>query len=156
MADGDKKLRRRAMAALGELLFFVASQQRNAAQARLIHPMQLGLITCQWLAKYAAPSSLLHQEGSKATRRLTCLMCEQHMGQSCCSRLLHFLDCQKGHRCCLFHSVSSTERTGGDGQARVWHVGGATINRICGMLSEQSDEITQVPEQRLCRDTVQA
>ena len=34
VADGDKKLRRRAMAALGELLFYVATQQRNAAQAR--------------------------------------------------------------------------------------------------------------------------
>ena len=39
VADGDKKLRRRAMAALGELLFFVASQQRNAAQARVVIPI---------------------------------------------------------------------------------------------------------------------
>ena len=29
-------------------------------------------------------------------------------------------------------------------QARVWHVGSATISRICGMLADQSDEITQV------------
>ncbi len=29
-------------------------------------------------------------------------------------------------------------------QARVWHVGSATISRICGMLADQSDDITQV------------